>query len=108
MDVLLHPISLAIIFILSTARMARFLTYDDFPPMEWLRTKVVGVLPDKWAGVMVCPFCIAPYLVAVNIAWFLALYHHGDTFLWWWLLPNLWWGASYAAAIVVAYDMPEE
>ena len=108
MNVLLHPIALALIGIVSTARMARLLTFDDFPPAAWFRLKFASLLGSKWENLAVCPFCIAPYLMAVQIAWFLALYRHHDAFIWFWLVPNLWWAGSYVASIVVAYDQPED
>lgn len=108
MSTLLHPIALALIGVISVARMARLLTYDTFPPAAWFRLRFAAALGSKWENLAVCPFCITPYLMAVQIAWFLALYHHHDAFVWGWLVPNLWWAASYAAAIVVAYDMPED
>lgn len=107
MNVLLSPVALAIIFVISTARTARLITYDDFPPMEAFRNWATARM-GAWSKVMVCPFCMAPYLVAANLVWFLALYHHHDAFIWFWLLPHLWWAASYLAAIVVAYDQPDE
>lgn len=108
MNVLLHPVTLMVIGIVSVARMTRFVTYDDFPPMEWLRGRLVQVLPNRWGAVMVCPFCMAPYLMAVQIAWFLATYHAPQsTFLIWWVLPHGWWAASYLSSIVVAHDQPE-
>jgi hypothetical protein len=108
MDVLLHPVSLFLIGVFSLARVARFLTFDDFPPVERGRRKIVEWLPEAWKGLMVCPFCLAPYLTAVQIAWFLSLYHADQTtFLVWWVLPNFWWAMSYAAAMIVAYDQPE-
>ena len=107
MDVLLHPLTLIVIGVLSVARVARLLTYDDFPPLEWARPKVADRL-GQWASLTICPFCLAPYLMAVQIVWFLLLYHHHDALVWFWLLPNAWWAASYLAAIVVAYDQPDD
>lgn len=112
MDFLTNPVALTLIFIVSTARTARFVTYDDFPPMEWSRNKLAVALGATWSKVLVCPFCVTPYLTAGNLLWFAALYpglwgDSQDTFLLWWVLPNLWWAISYAAAIVTAYDQPE-
>ena len=103
---LYHPLVLIIIGTISVARTARLITHDTFPPIEWARPRIAAKL-GKWQDLVVCPFCIAPYLMAGQIIWFSALYHT-SAFDYWWLLPNLWWTASYASAIIVAYDQPEE
>jgi len=94
-----------VVGVLSVARTARLITFDDFPPMMWLRTKIlVTIGPDsKWAPLLRCPFCLSPYLMAVMVAWaFLSDFH------WTWWLLNGWWATSYVAAMVVAYDEPPE
>lgn len=109
MDVLLHPLVLGIIGIVSVARVTRLVTHDTWPPMEWARPRIAARLKG-WAELIVCPFCVAPYLMVVQIAWFLLLYENVSTthFLWFWVLPNAWWAFSYLASIIVAYDQPEE
>jgi len=94
-----------VIAVISVARMARLLTHDTFPPVEWARPRLAAKM-GKWADLVVCPFCLAPYLMAVQLAWMFWLW---DTpaFRWGWLIPNLWWALSYVAAIIVAYDQPE-
>lgn len=96
-----------VIAVLSVARMARLITHDTFPPMEWARPRIAMRLGSKWEDLVVCPFCIAPYLTAVQILWWALLQGHGDNLIWFWLVPNLWWAMSYVAAIVVAYDQPD-
>lgn len=106
-----QAIGLLLIGVISVARMARLLTFDDFPPVEVARQWAYNRLPSSWSKLVTCPFCLAPYLMAVQIAWFAVAYHQGGTsswFVWGWLVPNMWWALSYVAAIVVAYDMPEE
>lgn len=88
--------------VLSVGRTARFLIFDDFPPMALLRKasqKFLAHRAPRWLGITECPFCIAPYLVAGQIAW---AYYSNLHWTWW--LANGWWAASYAAAILVAYD----
>jgi hypothetical protein len=91
--------------VLSVARTARLLTYDDFPPVKWLRTRYLAAVgPDgKWAPLATCPFCLAPYLAAGMLAW---AYLSGLHWSWW--VVNGWWAGSYVAAMVVAYDEPPE
>jgi len=96
----------SIVGILSVARTARLITYDDFPPMVWLRVRVLAWIKNedsKWKGLLECPFCLAPYLAAGMLFWGWV----SDTDTVWWVI-NGWWAASYVAAIVVAYDQPED
>lgn len=94
-----------VIGVLSVARTARLLIFDDFPPVLWLRIRVVSWIKNedsKWKNLVECPFCLAPYLTAGMIGWaWLSDLH------WTWWLINGWWAASYVAAIVVAYDEGE-
>jgi len=91
--------------VLSVARTARLLTFDDFPPVLWARTRYLAAVgpSGKWAPLAKCPFCVAPYLAAGMLAWaYLSDLH------WTWWVANGWWAGSYVAAIVVAYDEPPE
>lgn len=96
-----------IIGVVSVARMARLLVYDDFPPVEWLRVQAAARLPEKWQPLVECQFCLSPYLSAGQFAWAYLLW---DTpwFFWGWLVPHGVWAGSYLAAMLVAYDTPEE
>lgn len=93
-----------IVGVLSVARTARFIGYDDFPPMQWLRDKWDEKVGDEgWGKVMHCPFCSAPYMAAVMLAWAWVSELH-----WTWWVINATWGLSYISSIIVAYDQPEE
>lgn len=93
----------AIIAVLSVARTARLIIFDDLPPMTWLRTHIMARYAEdsKWSSLWECPYCMCPYLAAGMGVWF---WLGGDHWTWW--VINGWWGASYLAAIVVAYDEP--
>lgn len=93
------------IAVVSVARTARLITHDTFPPIEWARPRIAARL-GKWADLVICPFCIAPYLTAVQLVWLTQLWGT-DAFTWGWLIPNAWWALSYLSAIVVAWDQPE-
>jgi len=92
-----------IVGILSVARTARLIGFDEYPPMAWLRQKWYDRFGDEgWGKLVYCPFCATPYLAAGMIAWaWLSDLH------WSWWLVNGWWGLSYISAMVVAYDQPE-
>jgi hypothetical protein len=89
---------------LSVARTARLISFDDFPPMQWVRLKVFSKVDDDSPikALMQCPFCLAPWLMAGMIGWAWVSDLH-----WTWWLINIWWGMSYLAASYVAYDQPE-
>lgn len=92
-----------IVGVVSVARTARLLNFDDFPPVVWLRAQALARLPEKWSGIAECSFCLAPYLAAGMMAWaYLSDLH------WTWWVINGWWAAAYVAAIIVAYDQPDE
>ena len=102
------PVWVAVLIgIVSTARMTRLITHDDFPPVEAVRNWWVRHTNDSWGSLILCPFCLAPYLTAVQITWFLLLWDEGWLFTWFWLLPHAWWAVSYVVAIIVSYDQPE-
>lgn len=109
LDYLSHPVWMLAIGVVSVARFTRLVTHDKWPPMEWARPRIAAKL-GGWAEVMVCPFCAAPWLMAGQFLWWWLLHDHAshDVFAYGWLLPNLWWAVSYVAAIVVAYDQPED
>jgi hypothetical protein len=102
---LLHYSLVLVVGVLSVARTVRLIIYDEFPPMEWLRARLLALFPEdsKWKAILTCPFCLAPYVTAAMIAWA----YFSDLHWSWWLL-NIWWAASYVAAIVVAYDEAAE
>lgn len=98
-------VAAVLIGVLSTARTARLLTFDDYPPAMWLRTKyLVAVGPDgKWAPLARCPFCLSPYLSVGMFGWAWL----SDLHWTWWVINGVWAG-SYLAASAVAYDEPPE
>lgn len=99
-------IAAVVIGVLSVARTARLLTFDDFPPVVWLRDRATRRLGNTWNGLAICAFCQAPYLTAGMLAWgWLARTDTGLHWTWW--VINGWWAAAYVAAIIVAYDQPD-
>lgn len=94
-----------IVGIIAIGRGARLLTHDDFPPAEAVRNWYVRhAKKEGWDTLFLCPFCMAPYLTAGDMAWYLL----ADGWLLdaWWIV-NVWAAVSYLAAILVARDEPE-
>lgn len=96
-------IAAVVVGVLSVARTARLLVFDDFPPVRAVRERALARLNEDWSGLLTCAFCLCPYLSAGMIAWAWVSGLH-----WTWWVINGWWAASYVAAIVVAYDQPND
>ena len=101
----LEWIAAVLVGVVSVARTARLLVFDDFPPMVWLRVRILALFKENssWSGLIECPFCLAPYLTAGMMLWAWASHLH-----WTWWVINGWWAASYVAAMVVARDEQPE
>ena len=93
-----------IITVLSAARTARLIVWDDYPPTIWFRMKWDDLTGENpWNKLFHCQFCLTPYLVAGIMVWgYLSDLH------WTWWVANGWWAMSYLAASYVAYDQPED
>lgn len=67
-------VAAALVGIVASARFVRLITADKFPPAVWLRIKWDN-LTDKdgdgegWSLLAHCPWCLAPWVVAANLAW---------------------------------------
>lgn len=102
----------AVIGVLAVGRATRLLTHDDFPPVKRLRTWYV-THTDEWSGLMTCPFCLAPWLMLVDLTW--AVWCRADlgpidTNLAWsdaWWFANGWFAFSYLSSMLVVRDEPE-
>jgi hypothetical protein len=97
-------IAVAAVAVLSSARLTRFLVYDEFPPIMWLRErlKVVEVedlAKSRWKLLAVCGFCMSFWVTLAVVTW-------GYLTDWqtaWWLVNGT-FAASYLAASYVARD----
>ena len=90
--------------VVAAARATRLVTKDHWPPMSFVRRKYVEMTEGtEWSVLAECPFCVAPYVVAVDLAWALK----SDLDKKWWV-ANGWFAAAYAASwIVVRDDVPD-
>lgn len=83
---------------LTTARIARMVYHDSFPPMEWLRDVWDRkTATSKWNDLLHCPFCLTPYIGAVITAWALLSHFH-----WSWWVFCVWTAGAYLAATIPA------
>ena len=92
-----------IVGILSVARTARLVIWDEYPPMVWLRIKWdTHIGEDGWGKLIHCQFCATPYMAVVMAGW----WYLADGHWTWWAINGV-WGFSYVSALVVSYDTPE-
>lgn len=103
-----------VIGVLSVARTARLIVWDEFPPSVWLRIRWDDLThkdlknESRWNKLLHCQFCITPYLAAGNLGW--AVWSglgFGDFWgLLWWIANGV-WGLSYLSASYVAWDQED-
>ena len=88
---------------LSVARLTRLITQDTYPPVAWLRNQWSRLTRDgEWSELVTCPFCAAPYIAAVILAWGLLSGPH-----WTWWAFNGWLALAYVGSMIVVRDTPE-
>lgn len=93
-------VAVAVVTILSTARITRLVVFDHWPPSIWLRMTWDRLTHDgKWSTLIHCGYCFAVWAGLGVVLWG---YFVDFNTIWW--VVNGWLGASYAAAIVVAFD----
>lgn len=89
-----------IVGVVGTARINRVITEDDWPPAVKFRQFWHRVTNDgPWSKLSDCPWCISPYVTAVNLAAALLSDLHPA----WWIV-NGWLAASYAASWIQYHD----
>jgi hypothetical protein len=97
----------AITSVLAVARFTRLAIYDAFPPAAWIRRRYADAVPERWAELVTCPFCLAPWVQLVSLLWAWTAGLDPQTWtggLWW--LAHLWFALAYLAAMVVVRDQP--
>ncbi len=87
------------LLVLGSARFTRLITADSFPFSVRLRIWWEDHVKEPWQPLMTCPWCFAPYVVALNmfLAWATDMHPA------WWII-NGWLAAAYAASWVVFHD----
>jgi hypothetical protein len=96
----LTAVAAATVGVVAAARATRLVTKDHWPPMSFVRRKYVEMTEGtEWSVLAECPFCVAPYVVAADLAWAL----RSDLGRKWWI-ANGWFAASYAASLIVVRD----
>lgn len=91
---------------LATARVARLVIFDVYPPAAWVRSKWDDLTHESgWNPLFHCAYCLTPYIGALNlVAWVLMVRNGNDLTQGIWVGANVLFGGAYVAAMVVAYD----
>lgn len=85
---------------LGSARVARLIGFDTYPPIAWLRSKWdAWTEHSEWNKLVHCPYCSTPYIAAANLTW---AYCTELQTAWW--ITNILLAGAYAAAYFVVYD----
>lgn len=102
---LLTWIAFVLVAVLGVGRVARLVTYDDYPPTIWLRSRWAALTHDNgWSKLASCFWCATPWLMLVALVWFWLGYGTWVETAWW-----IFWGwlaISYLCSMIVARDEP--
>lgn len=126
----MHALTLLAAFLLAviaTARLARLVVHDAYPPMEALRIRwevyqgnrdaasrhrpgTLAAVRHGWGPLLTCPFCCTPYLAAVvlGVAMLAGVWSPGWSWASVWWTGAVWASVSYLAAMLVVRDEPED
>lgn len=93
-------IFIAVVVVLSSARLTRLVTFDEFPPVRWARHKYEDIFEGStWQMLAYCPWCASFWVtLAVVLSGYFSDWHT----VWWIVNGSL--GASYVAAMVMVHD----
>lgn len=95
--------------IVSASRLTRLATWDEFPPVKWLRDKYADATDGNgWQILAFCGYCASFWITGAVVGWGILAHVYGHP-------PNdvsgnVWWivngilATSYLAAILMAHD----
>lgn len=70
MSIEFYWVAVVAIAVLSTARIARLLTIDKFPPVKRLRDRYENKTEGTgWEWLTMCAFCMAPWVALFVLGW---------------------------------------
>ena len=95
----------AAVAIVGVGRLNRLVTYDDYPPAIWLRTKWAGITKGGlWGKIAFCIWCFSPYAAGFAVGWLvLGLLVSSWIVLAWWIFFG-WLTIAYLASILTYFD----
>lgn len=97
-------VAIAVVTVVSSARIARLVIHDHWPPVSWLRRTWDSAIPERtdkdgWNLLLHCHFCFAVWSTLGVLLWG---YFTDWNAVWW--VVNGWLAASYGAAYAVTFD----
>lgn len=96
-------IAVALVTILSAARITRLLVVDEFPPIKAVRDRYEDRTDGSgWQAISYCAYCMAPWVTTALVLWGWLT----DFATAWWLV-NIIFAVSYLAAVFVRFDKGE-
>lgn len=101
-------IAAVLVAVVGIGRVVRLITYDDFPPSIWLRSKWNWLVKGgEWRKIVTCLWCASPYVTAICMGWFfLGLFVWTPLLVAWWIAWGF-AGISYLSSILVRRDEPD-
>ena len=106
----LYLIAVVLATVVATARLARPWTYDDFPPVVWVRDKFLDIadaVAPRYAPLGFCPWCCSPWFALALLGWAdLSGVLSGDFGAWghiWWYVTGM-LSIGYLAPMLMARD----
>lgn len=88
---------------LAVTRITRLIVDDDYPPIQWATEQYARRAPDKWVKLVECPWCVAPYVTVVDMAWAWSTGLH-----WTFWFANVWAAVSWLASFLCVRDIPPD
>jgi hypothetical protein len=102
---LLTWVAFLLVAVLGVGRLARLVTYDDYPPTIAIRIWWHRLTNDNgWAKLASCFWCFTPWAMLVALVWFWLGYGTWVELVWWAFWG--WLAISYVTSMVVARDEP--
>jgi hypothetical protein len=103
-------LAVALTTIVSVSRLTRLATWDEFPPVKWMRDKYADATDGGgWQILAFCGYCASFWIAGLVVAWgwWAGVYdpvsgNHLSEQVWWAVNGVL--AASYLAAILMAHD----
>jgi hypothetical protein len=98
-----------IVAVFAVGRITRLVTYDSYPPVQWVRNKWDAKTGESgWNELLHCPYCFAPWVALFIVPSFAVGLFGWDiftTFLGWWWVGCSTLAVAYVAASFVASDL---
>lgn len=100
-------LAVAVVTVISSARVTRLVTVDTLPPIKWLREKYEDKTDGSgWQKLTMCGYCFSFWATLVVLLWGWFVSWDGTDGTVWWLINGV-LAASYLAAIVMRFDGDE-